>query len=182
MATSVYANRYAQAVFRMALESNELNIWQADLRKMASMARDEALFATLGNEDIPFEDRAKTLSGRIGEINPNALKLVSMLAAKGRLGLIEDISDQYQDILDSHRGVEGAEIAEVTTAVPLDDEYRLKLAQRITDLVGRPVVLRANVDTGVVGGIIIRVGDKLIDGSIRSRLVALRRELGGSGR
>ena len=182
MATSVYANRYAQAVFRMALESNELNVWQSDLRKMASMARDEALFATLENAEIPFEDRAKTLSGRIGEINPNALKLVSMLTAKGRLSLIEDISDQYQELLDSHRGVEGAEIAEVTTAIPLDDEYKLKLAQRITDLVGRPVVLRASVDASVVGGIIIRVGDKLIDGSIRSRLTALKRELGGSGR
>ena len=164
MATSVYANRYAQAVFRMALEANELNVWQSDLRKMASMARDEALFATLG------------------EISPGAMLLVCMLAAKGRLGLIEDISDQYQELLDGHRGVEGAEIAEVTTAIPLDDEYKLKLAQRITDLVGRPVVLRASVDAGVVGGIIIRVGDKLIDGSIRSRLTALKRELGGSGR
>ena len=96
--------------------------------------------------------------------------------------MIEDISDEYQQMLDNYRGVEGAQIAEVTTAIPLDDDDKLRLAQRITDMVGRPVVLRANVDPGVVGGIIIRVGDKLIDGSIRSKLASLRRELGGIGK
>ena len=111
-----------------------------------------------------------------------ALKLVSMLVARGRLSMIEDISDEYQQLLDNYRGVEGAEVAEITTAIPLEDEERLKLAQRITDMVGKPVVLRTNVDPGIVGGIIIRIGDKLIDGSIRSKLAALRRELAGVGK
>ena len=182
MASSVYAKRYAQAVFRMAVEQKELNVWQSDLRKIASMTKDEAFFALLESREVPFDEKARTLSERLGEIHPMALKLVSMLVARDRLGMIEDISDEYQQMLDNYRGVEGAEIAEVTTAIPLDDDDKLRLAQRITDIAGRPVVLRAKVDPGVVGGIVIRIGDKLIDGSIRSKLASLRRELGGVGK
>jgi F-type H+-transporting ATPase subunit delta len=74
------------------------------------------------------------------------------------------------------------ELAEVTTAVPLDDEDMLKLAQRITEIVGKPVALKPKVDSNLIGGIMIRVGDKLIDGSIRSKLAALRNEMGRAGR
>ena len=182
MASGVYARRYAQAVFRMAVEQKELNVWQSDLRKVASIIRDEAVFAFLEKSDVTFDEKSRMLSERLGEIHPMAMKLVSMLVAKGRLGMIEDISDEYQQMLDNYRGVEGAQVAEVTTAIPLDEDYKLKLAQRITDMVGRPVVLRANVDPGVVGGIVIRIGDRLIDGSIRSKLAALRKELGGVGK
>ena len=182
MANSVYARRYAQAIFRMAQESQEMNRWQSDLRKTASMCRDEALFARLEDREVSFEDKERLLSERLGEIGPLALKLVSMLVTKGRLAMIEDISDEYQRLLDNYRGVEGVEVAEVVTAIPLDDEDRLKIGKRITDIVGRPVVVKPKVDPGVIGGIIIRVGDKLIDGSIRSKLVALRKGLGGDGR
>jgi F-type H+-transporting ATPase subunit delta len=182
MASGVYAKRYAQAVFRMAVEQKELNVWQSDLRKVASITRDEAFFAFLENREVPFDEKTKMLSERLGEIHPMALKLVSMLVARGRLGMIGDISDEYQQMLDNYRGVEGAEIAEVTTAIPLDDDDKLRLAQRITDMVGKPVVLRATVDPSVIGGIIIRIGDKLIDGCIRSKLASLRRELGGVGK
>ena len=182
MANSVYARRYAQAVFRMALDRKELNRWQSDLRKIAGLVRDDAIFSLLQNPEVSFDDKTKVLSERLGEINPMALKLVSLLVTKDRLGMISDIADGYQRLLDNYHGVEGAEVAEVTTAIPLDDEDRLRLAQRITGIVGKPVVLKSKVDSSVIGGIIIRVGDKLIDGSIRSKLVALKKELGGTGR
>ena len=182
MTNGVYARRYSQAVFRMAQETKELNRWQSDLRRVASLIRDEALLALLENPEVSFDDKAKLLSERGGELNPQVLKLVSLLVAKGRLGTIGDIADEYQRLLDNYRGVEGAEVVEVTTAIPLDDEDRIRLAQRITEIVGKPVVLRPNVDPSVIGGIIIRVGDKLVDGSIRSKLAALKKELGGVGR
>jgi len=182
MANSVYARRYSQAVFRMALDRKELNRWQSDLRKVASLVKEDALFALLENREVSFDNKAKVLSERLGDINPLALKLVSLLVAKGRLGMISDIADEYQRLLDNYHGIEGAEIAEVTTAVPLDDKDKLRLAQRITDIVGKPVVLKPKVDSSVIGGIIIRVGDKLIDGSIRNKLEALKKDLSGVGR
>ncbi len=182
MADTIYAKRHAQVVFKTALERKELNRWQSDLRKIVSLAKDETLFAFLENPEVNFGDKAKVLSERLGDINPQALKLVSQLVAKGRLGLIDDIVDEYQRLVDNYRGVEGAEVAEVTTAISLDDEDKLRLAQRITDIVGKPVVLKPKVDSSLIGGIIIRVGDKLIDGSIRSKLEALKKDLSGVGR
>ena len=177
MANSTHARSYSQAAFKIALEEKELNRWQSDLRKIASLVKDEALFKLLENPEVPFDNKAKVLSERLGDINPEALKMVSLLVTKGRLGMIGDIADEYQRLVDNYRGIEGAEVAEVTTAIPLDDEEKLKLAQRLTSLLGKPIVLKPKVDSSLIGGIIIRVGDKLIDGSIRSKLVALKRGL-----
>jgi len=178
MAKSAYAIRHAQEVFKTALEKKELNKWQSDLRRIASLAKDDTLLALLENPEVSFDDKAEVLAERLVEVNPEALKLVAELVAKGRLAVIGDIADEYQRLVDNYRGIEGAEVAEVTTAIELDDEDKLKLAQRLTSIVGKPVVLKPKVDSSLLGGIIIRVGDKLIDGSIRSKLEALKREMG----
>jgi len=177
VANSVYVRRYSQAVFNIALQAKELNRWQSDLRKIASLVKDDALFALLQDAELDFDNKARVLSERLGDINPLALKLVSLLVTKGKLDMIGDIADEYQRLLDNYRGIEGAEVAEITTAIPLDDEDRLRLAQRLTTIVGKPVVLKPKVDSSLIGGIIIRIGDKLIDGSIRSKLEALKNEL-----
>ena len=132
MANSAYAIRHAQEVFKTALEKKELNKWQSDLRRIASLAKDAALLALLENPEVPFDDKAEVLSERLIEVNPEALKLVAELVAKGRLAVIGEIADEYQRLVDSYRGIEGAEVAEVTTAIELDDEDKLRLAQRLT--------------------------------------------------
>jgi F-type H+-transporting ATPase subunit delta len=179
MTVNTYARRYSQAIFRMALQEKDLNRWQTDLRKVATLMKDSALAALFANPKITGEEKSKTLTQRLGEINPLAVKLVLLLAAKGKLAAIDDIAEDYQTLVDNYRGIEGTEIAEVTTAIPLDDADKLKIAQRITEIVGKPVQLRPKVDPAIIGGIIIRVGDKLIDGSLRSKLAALRKDLGG---
>jgi F-type H+-transporting ATPase subunit delta len=182
MSSSVDAMRYSKALFRIALDEKKLNRCQSDLRKIASVVDDASLFKLLESNKVSFDNKVKELVGRLGDINPLVLKLLSQLMAKGRLSMIKDIADEYQRLLDNYHGIEGAEVAEVTTAVSLDDERKLNLAQRITDIFGKPVVLKHTVDSSVIGGIIIRVGDKLIDGSIRSKLKALKKELGEVGR
>jgi len=179
MTSNAYARRYSQAIFRMALENKELNRWQSDLRKVASLVKDSALFSLLTDPQVKVDEKSKTLSQRLGDVNPLVIKLVLLLVAKSKLTLIDDIAEEYQALVDNYRGIEGTEIAEVTTAIPLDNDYQLKLAQRITEIIGKPVLLKPKVDPNIVGGIIIRVGDKLIDGSIRSKLAALRKDLGG---
>ncbi|MCK4697790.1 MAG: F0F1 ATP synthase subunit delta, partial [Dehalococcoidia bacterium] len=67
--------------------------------------------------------------------------------------------------------------AEVTTAVPLEPEEKDKLVRRLGDLVGREIVLTTRVAPAIIGGLVARVGDKLIDGSTKSRLLALRESL-----
>ncbi len=174
MARRIYARRYSQAVFNIARERKELDRWQSDLRKIASLGEDTAFIALLENPKVRFEDKAGLLSERLGDINPLALNLVYFLVTRGRLSMAGDIAGEYQRLLDSYRGIEQAE---VITAIPLDDEDRQRLEQHLGAVVGKKVVLKLKVDSSLIGGIIARIGDKLLDGSTHSKLMALRNEL-----
>lgn len=178
MTTNVYAKRFATAIFRDAVQSKEINRWQSDLRKVEELLQDKALFALLENQQVAWDEKNKVLAQRLGEVNPLVLKLVANLASENKLPMMSEIVDEFQREVDVYRGIEGTENAEVTTAIPLDEDYQLKLGQRITEIIGKPVVLKTKVDPSILGGIVIRVGDKLIDGSIRSKLDALKKELG----
>jgi F-type H+-transporting ATPase subunit delta len=161
-------------VFGIARERNELDKWQSDLRKIATLGEDAKFMALLESPKIRFEDKAKLLAKGLGDINPLALNLVYLLVTRGRVGMVGDIADEYQRLLDSYRGIEQAE---VITAIELDDEDRRKLEERLEKVVGKKVVLKPRVDPGVLGGIVARIGGKLLDGSTRSKLVALKKAL-----
>ncbi len=174
MARKLYAKRYAQAVFDIALERKELDRWQSDLRKVAGLSEDSTVIAFFENPKFDFDAKAKLLSKKLADINPLALNLVYLLLTRGRLSMVGDIADEYQRLLDSYHGVEQAE---VITAVPLDDEDRMRLGERIGAIVGKKVVIKPEVDSSIIGGFIARIGGKLLDGSTRSKLEALKREL-----
>lgn len=179
MARKAYARRYSQAVFEIALEAKKLDRWQSDLKKIISVVGDAAFLALLESPKFHFEDKVRLLSERLEGINPRALNLVQLLLIRGRLGMLGDIADEYQRLLDSYRGIEQAE---VITAIPLDDEDKLKLAEHLSAIVGKKVVLKTEVDSSLIGGVIARIGGKLLDGSTHGKLLALKRELAGTGR
>jgi len=179
MARKAYARRYAQAVFEIALEKKELEQWQSDLNKIAGAVSDAGFLAAMESPKIKFDDKTRLLSERLGDINPLALNLVRLLIARAGIGMIGEIAKEYQRLLDSYHGIEPAE---VITAVPLDDKDIQKLTESLTALIGKKVVLKSEVDSGVIGGIIARVGGKLLDGCTRSKLAALRRDLVGAER
>jgi F-type H+-transporting ATPase subunit delta len=163
-------------VFQIALEKGELDRWQSDLKRIASLQQDDVLVRLLENPKLPFSDKVRLLSERLADINPLALNLVCLLVARGRLGLLGEIAEEYQRLLDSYRGIEPAE---VITAVPLEDEDKRKLEERLSDIAGKKVIIYPKVDPALVGGIVARFGGKLLDGSTRSRLEALKKEIGG---
>jgi F-type H+-transporting ATPase subunit delta len=172
MARRVSARRYAQAMFEIALEKKELDRWQSDLGKVAHLGQDATIAAYLGSPKVHFEDKAKLLAEKLTDIDPLVLNLFYLLLTKDRLDMLADIADEYRRLLDSRRGIEQAE---VTTAVPLDDEAKLKLSQRLGDIVGKKIVLKLKVDPGIIGGFVARVAGKLIDGSTCGKLAALKK-------
>ena len=179
MARRVYARRYAQAVFQIALERDELDKWQSDLSKITSLGEDAVIATSLENPKLHFDEKVRLLSKRLIDINPLALNLTYLLITRGRLGVAGDIADEYQRLLNSHHGIEQAE---VTTAIPLDDKDKLKLAKHLGTIVRKKVELKPKVDSSVIGGVVTRIGGKLIDGSTRSKLETLKKELAGTGR
>ncbi|MFC2016231.1 ATP synthase F1 subunit delta [Chloroflexota bacterium] len=176
MARKAYARRYSQAVFEIAMERQELDRWQSDLRKIAILGEDAAFTPLLESPKLHFNEKVKLLSERLSDINPLALNLVYLLVARGGFSMVVEIAGEYQRLLDSYHGIEEAE---VLTAIPLDDEDKLRLEERLGGVVGKKVVIKPKVDSSLIGGIVARIGGKLIDGSTRSRLEALKRELSG---
>lgn len=178
MPDNTYAIERAREIFNTAVESGELTLWQSDLRRLSRLTEDSALIAVLDNPETSIDDSVKAISERLVEASPGVIRLISELLAKGRITALGDISDEYQHLLDMQRGIEGTGTAEITTAISLSNEEIQKIAGRLTGIIGKPVVIKTRVDPAIIGGIVIKIGDKLIDGSIRSKLNALKKEIG----
>ena len=179
MAKVVSGKRYAQAAFELALERNELESWQEGLEKLAGLTRSEELMALLGNPKLSFAAKKSLLQERLGEINPLTLNLALLLVSRARLMSASNILQQYNVLLAALRGVEHAE---VITALPLSDEDKEVIARRLGDMIGREVDIDAQVNPAIIGGFRAKVGDTLIDGSVRHRLEVLRKSLVELGR
>jgi F-type H+-transporting ATPase subunit delta len=171
------AKRYAQAAFAVALEHDELERWLADLEALASlMTRPEAA-ALLESDRVPDADKEDLLKTALPDIGPRAMNLAHLLVAKRRVALTDQIWQEFQRLLDEHRGMARAN---VITAVPLSSEQEEQVAARLGQITGKQISVEPKVDAAILGGLIAQVGDTLIDGSTRSRLVALKRELEGA--
>ncbi len=170
--------RYAQAAFELGLEKNELDRWQGDLRRIASLTADEEAMAFLEDPRLPFAAKKSLLQKGLGKVNPLAFNLALLLASKGRLKLAGNISQQYDELLDFHRGIEHAE---VIAALPLNDKNQEAISRRLGEMAKRRVVIDARVDPSILGGFIARIGDRLIDGSVRQRLETLKKSLVEAG-
>jgi F-type H+-transporting ATPase subunit delta len=179
MAKKANARRYAQAVFEIALEKKELERWQADLQKVVSAIGDSEFFAALESPKIKLEDKTRFLKQRLGAVNPLALNLVSLLITRSSIGIIGEVAAEYKRWLDDYHGVKAAD---VVTAVSIDDKEKNKLAAQLGELVQAKVEVTSQVDPAILGGVVVRVGGKLLDGSTRSKLTVLKKELVGGER
>jgi F-type H+-transporting ATPase subunit delta len=171
--------RYAQAVFELALERNELEVWQTGLKKMADLTTDQELMALLQNPRIPFDAKKDLLKKRLGDVHPLVMNLAVLLVTKGNLYRSRDIFQKYNNLLDIHRGVERAE---VTAAFPLGVKEGERISRRLGEIIDHKVVIESHLDPSIIGGFIARMGDMLIDGSIRQRLESLKKSLIEAGK
>lgn len=176
MPRKAHAQRYARAVFEIALEKNELDRWQTDLEKAAGVMADATFLAAMDSPKIKFEHKARLLAERLVDIGPLARNLLLLLVSRNAAGLTGEIATEYRRMVDAYHGIQEAE---VTTAVPLDEEEKNRLTERLSALAGTRVVVKPAVDPALLGGLVARVGGKLLDGSTRSRLAALKKELSG---
>ena len=170
---------YAQAIFEIALEKNALESCQQGMERLAELTRDELLMAFLENPKLPSEAKEDVLKEGLGEIHPYVFNLALLLVSKHELRIADNLSKQYQLLWDAHRGIEHAE---VTTAIPLDEKDKEMISRRVREIIGRKVTLDLQVDPSIIGGFIVRIGDMLIDGSVRQNLDSLGKNLLEVGR
>ena len=170
----IAARRHAQAVFQIALERNELEKWRVDLNTMASILSEPEIMAILENPKVRFEQKVRLINRCLPEVSQLALNLAYLLVAKGRLKFLTQIASEYERLVDAHEGLERAELI---TATPMDEEIKENILNRLVAITGNKIKLSTRVDPGIIGGFIVRIGDRLIDGSVRNRLEALRESL-----
>jgi F-type H+-transporting ATPase subunit delta len=179
IASTLQAKRFSQAIFEIAKEKNEFEKWQSDIQQLAALARNPEFLAVMENPKFPFETKKRLLDVQAKSISNLARNLSYLLTSQEKFGLITEIFTSYQELWDEYRGVEKAE---VITAVQMDDKEKTKLKDYLSRITGKNIVLTIKVDPSIIGGMIARVGGKIIDGSTSNQLNTLKNELANAGR
>ena len=177
MIRQLAAKRYAEAAYQLARERGTVEPWSAALELMAAAFRDPQMAAAMDNARILTAAKLRLVEGTLEGIDPLALNLARLLVARGRTALAPQIAEAFQERVDEERGVAHAL---VMTAVPLSDGEKVAIADRLKEVTGKRIVLETQVDENIVGGLVARIGDRLIDGSTKSRLLALKKQLQGA--
>ena len=172
------SKRYAEAVFEIAQENNQLEEWRQGLEKITSVLEIPELKVILVSPKLSFESKRKLLQECLKDILPSALNLVYLLVAKGRTNLVALIKKEYDRLLDSFYGIERIKII---TAVPIEDNVRGMLIDKLEKLTSNEVVSDFELNPAILGGIVIKIGDKLIDGGLKTRLETLKKNLHTAG-
>jgi F-type H+-transporting ATPase subunit delta len=107
-------------------------------------------------------------------VDPLVKNLVSLLVSRGAVNLIHDVLTAYNRLVDVHRG---RQQVEVTSAVPLSGQELERITRFASNLINKEVVVSTQVDESILGGLVIQIGDQLLDGSTRSRLEELRKQI-----
>jgi len=168
------AKRYAQAVLGLAKEQGTLDAWQADLFQLNAMVADPAAKGFFASPTVTAEQKQAALDQGLAASQPEARNLAQMLLARGRLMMVPELFVLFEDGRRIERGVV---VAEVTTAEPLGLRDQLMVRDRLAKILSKEIELRLTVDPDLIGGIVVRVGDLLIDGSVVSSLRRLRSRL-----
>jgi F-type H+-transporting ATPase subunit delta len=167
--------RYAEAAFQLASGDAQVDAWQKDLVLAAGLARDERVDRIVDSPAVPFSERRKAVEEMLaGRVSPQALNLALLLAQRGRFSILPDVSTEYDALVRKSRGIVAAT---VTTPAPLSKEELAQVTARVEQLAGAKVELTTSTDPKLLGGLTIRIGDKLIDASVQGRLARLRGRL-----
>jgi F-type H+-transporting ATPase subunit delta len=176
MAELEAAKRYAQAAFDIALEANAIEAWRADLGDIAQVLSESNASALLADQRVPV-DRRLAMVDRTLDVQPLALNLAKLLVSKGRSLDARWVAEAFNRMADTQQDIVHARI---TTAVDLSAEELNGIRQQLSQRLGKTVIAEAVVDPAIIGGLVVQVGDRLVDGSVSTRLKSLRRELEGA--
>jgi F-type H+-transporting ATPase subunit delta len=169
-------NAYADALFEVARAEGSLGRVEDELFSVArTIETNDQLRDTLTDQAVPLERRqavVETLLG--GRASPTTTSLVSFVVGAGRARDLPKIIDRLVEKAAESRA---EEVAEVRTAIPLDDDQRERLAAALSKHTGKKVSLKVVVDPSILGGVVAQIGDTIIDGSIRRRLEQLKESL-----
>ena len=171
------AVRYARALLQLANQQQDAESIRSELQGLSQVMDASPAFAALVADPGVSEATRHNLIQRTfggGRVSPTLLNFLGLLNSKGRLGLLREIIEAYDDLLEEQLG--NVEV-DVTTAQRLSPDQVEQVRQRVSAALGRNAVVHQYVDEAIIGGLVLRVQDKLIDASVRFQLEQMRRQL-----
>ncbi|MGH2811446.1 MAG: ATP synthase F1 subunit delta [Actinomycetota bacterium] len=168
---------YAKAIFEIARSEGDIERVADELFRVARILEREHEFRqALTDIALPAGGKEKLVDDLLGEkASPHTINVLKFIVGQGRARNLVEISDELARLAEEEAN---REIAEVRTAVPLDDDQLERLAKALGTATGKNVSVKVIVDPSVVGGVVARVGDVVIDGSVKHKLELLKEKLG----
>lgn len=170
------AHKYSRAIFLLAQEDGKLEEYGEELKRLSDDIESvPALKAFLGSPMIPTAAKKETAEKCFGgEYSPMITNFFYLLIDKKREMLLEEIARAYESHANEARGIV---VADVTTARTLSDGVMERLKDKLAEVTGKKIKLRPHLDPALIGGVVVRMGDKRVDGSLIGRIQALQAEL-----
>jgi len=168
---STLARPYAKAAFNAALDNQQLEPWSTALSTLAAISQQQVVEDLIANPELSANAKADVLKEVAGDaLNEGAVNLVDVLAENRRLALISEISEQFETLKAEQ---EKTSDVLVTSAFSLSDSQQKTLAEKLATKLGCQVNLTVEIDEALLGGVVIKAGDTVIDGSVRGKLAKL---------
>ena len=167
-------DRYAQALFDLASDEKQAPAIEADLKSLKAAIRDSRdLRVLLQSPSFSADDKGKGLAAIAAKarFKPTTQKFLGLLAANGRAAALPEVIEGFERLAAAARG---AISAEVVTAIPLSSAQAKGVAQALRQALGKDPEITTRVDPAILGGIKVKVGSRLFDASLKSKLDSLK--------
>lgn len=175
MLSGAIARRYAEAIFDIAVKQNTLDRTLDDVQEIAKLFAIRKLAYLLREPNIPWKRKEAVLrQGLESRVLPTSLNLALLVVQRGLVDIMPNIARELNQLVLDYKN---EAIAQVTTATPLDAKLKDRVKQALERMTGRTIIMETRVQPAILGGIVARVGDKVIDGSVERRLKMLQQEL-----
>ncbi len=174
MSVSLVARRYATALYELGVETGQLDALSAEIARVAQAYKESAdLRAAFENPMIAHASKRAVINEIAERLSASQLtkNALAMLVDRRRLKTLPAIAQTLRELADRKKGILRAE---VTSASPLSEAYYAKLQEQLRRITGKQIVIDRAEDPTLIAGVVTRIGDRVLDGSLRTRLLAMK--------
>ncbi len=177
MINQILAKRYAKALLTLGREDGNFEQYGEELHGLVTFWESETEFADAASNPLYAKENRKTIVNAVVdkmELSPVFKSLLDLMVEKNRLAIIPEVGIFYQKLLDELNNISRAK---VTSATPLSEEAIESIKASLEKTTGSNIIVEAEVDPELIGGVVARVGDLVLDGSVRNQLTSIKETL-----
>ena len=175
MLKGAIARRYAEAIFDIAKKQNTVDRTLEDVQEIARLFSYRKLAYLLNEPKIPMQRKETAIRQALAsKVLPTSLNLALLVVQRELVEAMPNIARELEQLVLNYKN---QAVAQVTTAMPMDQQEQNEVRQALEKRTGKTILMQTKVSPDILGGVVARVGDQVIDGSVRHRLAALRRQL-----